>query len=808
MLFFSSLLASGMLRRAGLVGLVVLTACQRPVPPAAAVPTAAEPVSTTLPALPGAPVVAPPAAPLALPPLALPALAPSVAAPARPLQLLEDFENDRRWSLDSAGNFARLDFSERDATRGRWALRAAFTDNGRGKAILRKEVDYDLSEIDELVLDAFNAASEPGVALRLGVYAGKGALYETVAIPLQPGWNRDLRVPLPDAWHSGIEVGRWMADGNRVTRLLIEIEPGQNAAGTVAIDHLRCTAGVVVRRRSEAAIEVGGHPAAPLKRWQTVEFAIDATVRETVPPAPVAGRATPVLPRMTAAVGRFQSPDGTLTTVRGFCAGIEPLADGQLRYRHRLRFTAHRAGTWNYQLGYEADGDIQWDEPRTLFCTGDDAGPGMIGIGRDDPRFFAHSGGSAFYPIGQNVAWAGDYAPYLEAIESYGGNYLRTWMCPWNHPLDVRGRLDVVNFASADGIDRLFALARQRGVAVQLVVQYHGMLTDDWARNPFNQANGGPCLDAREFWTHPQAREGFKRCLDYLVARWASSPQLFAWELFNEANLCPSFQGEDIVAWHREMAAYLKRIDPWRHLVTTSVAGTNPLPGLWRIEDIDFAQPHAYHPQVGQTLDRVLADLAEVTKPMFLAEFGRGTEPSQDQADPEGRHLHQALWLSWMLGMAGTAVPWWWDTHIEANHLHRRFAALVRFAEGEDLRGRPLRRHSSVLRPAGRPEVRVQCLIGPDHVYGYAFSAEAVALPQAKALEPLITAGSKLIIGGVSRGAWAAEFWDTHRGKVDWLADLTSDEQGRLVLNLAEMPRDFAFKLKRKGVTVPGVVLE
>ena len=48
--------------------------------------------------------------------------------------------------------------------------------------------------------------------------------------------------------------------------------------------------------------------------------------------------------------------------------------------------------------------------------------------------------------------------------------------------------------------------------------------------------------------------------------------RLFAWELFNETDLCPSFNHKDIVAWHREMSAHLKASDPYRHLVTTSLS--------------------------------------------------------------------------------------------------------------------------------------------------------------------------------------------------------------------------------------------
>ena len=79
-----------------------------------------------------------------------------------------------------------------------------------------------------------------------------------------------------------------------------------------------------------------------------------------------------------------------------------------------------------------------------LLCTDGAAAPAMVGIDRDDRRFFSDARGAWFYPLGENVAWAGDYAPYLDAIAAAGGNWLRTWICPWNNPLDGPGAGAVV----------------------------------------------------------------------------------------------------------------------------------------------------------------------------------------------------------------------------------------------------------------------------------------------------------------------------------------------------------------------------
>ena len=48
-----------------------------------------------------------------------------------------------------------------------------------------------------------------------------------------------------------------------------------------------------------------------------------------------------------------------------------------------------------------------------------------------DPRWFCARDGSFFYPLGENVAWSGDYEPYAAALAAAGATCFRTWICPW-----------------------------------------------------------------------------------------------------------------------------------------------------------------------------------------------------------------------------------------------------------------------------------------------------------------------------------------------------------------------------------------
>jgi endo-1,4-beta-mannosidase len=106
-----------------------------------------------------------------------------------------------------------------------------------------------------------------------------------------------------------------------------------------------------------------------------------------------------------------------------------------------------------------------------------------------------------------------------------------------------------------------------------------------WVSNPYNAKNGGPCARPADFWTNPEARRLYQKRLRYLIARWGYSPNLFAWEFWNEVPETPA-----TAAWVAEMAAYLKRHDPNRHLVSTTYGDS----ATWKCPDVDFPMTHMY----------------------------------------------------------------------------------------------------------------------------------------------------------------------------------------------------------------------
>lgn len=79
--------------------------------------------------------------------------------------------------------------------------------------------------------------------------------------------------------------------------------------------------------------------------------------------------------------------------------------------------------------------------------------------------------------------------------------------------------------------------AERHGIYFQLVLQHHGQYTttnSNWDENPWNAENGGFLNTPEEFLTSERAKELTRRKYRYIMARWSYSPQIMAWELFNE----------------------------------------------------------------------------------------------------------------------------------------------------------------------------------------------------------------------------------------------------------------------------------
>ncbi len=708
---------------------------------------------------------------------------------ALPWASLDGFERDPLWAHDSADDHAEMACRADEAVEGVTALVVRAHAGTRGKVLLRKEVDLDASALVGLRISA-RLVDGPAATVAFALRAADGTWLESPPLALTGAWQHEL------SWDPRT-LATWAKAAPRIDRLIVLIRPVGGDV-TVALDDLRA-AGAWRWRSDPARFGTVQAPPATARRNQPVElsYAVAWPTDQRSAELPKPSRGQGMLRRMTAGGAWITAPDGERWFQSGACVGSSA-SDGQALYRYAVRFTPGQSGVWTIEPGLETGaGAWQWAPTSTVIVDAAAAHPGAARLDASG-RWFERGDGTFLWPLGLNVAWAGDYIPWLDRLQRDGCSALRVWLCPWSNPLDVDGDLTSVNQASGGAIDALLDAAAARGLTVQVCLTYHGWFGGDWSRNPFNAKNGGPVSDARDFWSDGQARAGFRRLLSYVSARWGHHPGLLAWELVNEVDLAPRHADDDVLAWHAEMAAHLARVDRRRHPITTSVAEPGHLPGLWRLADIDLVNIHRYDSDPRRAIAAVSGDAESAGKPGWAAEAGRDWRPAQALAERDGAYLRQALWWSWTSGLAASSWAWWWDVQVQNQDLTRNHAALARFIAGEDPRGLDLRRVSESVEG-----LAVAALVGRDRAWVYAADPQA-AQPAAGTPQPPVR---RFGLAGLAPGAWSIERWDTIAGAMAESQAVVVAESGELDLRLPAECSEAAWKLRRAQPLIPALRL-
>ncbi len=372
----------------------------------------------------------------------------------------------------------------------------------------------------------------------------------------------------------------------------------------------------------------------------------------------------------------------------------------------RVRYCPVESGVHRFLAVFRQQGLTRWIWSGQ-FRTRPTARPGFVRVDPSSRRFFQFDNGAPLFLLGECCCWGGkkgtfSYDDWFAIHQSSGMNGARIWMSPWAFGIEARpGSLNRYALDQAWALDYVVELAERLGIYLILCLDYHGMLktvkdqwgkNDNWRRNPYNRKLGGPCAAPGDFFTSPQARALYKKRLRYIAARWGYSTHILAWELWNEVDLTYSERGVNpraVEAWHREMAAYLKRVDPNRHMVTTSFYSDRAGDRLWRASEMDFVQSHCYNrPDPAGTLTRLARDMsARYHKPFLVGEYGVDSAGAKRtlKKDPLGQALHQALWASAFSGAAGAAMPWWWDNYIHPEGLYVIWRNLSDFLEDEPM---------------------------------------------------------------------------------------------------------------------------
>ncbi|UCH35262.1 MAG: DUF5060 domain-containing protein [Armatimonadota bacterium] len=382
---------------------------------------------------------------------------------------------------------------------------------------------------------------------------------------------------------------------------------------------------------------------------------------------------------------------------------VEP--GGELAWK--VRFAPTEAGRHSVRIrAKDAQGPTTSEEIAFEAVASDS--PGFIRRSTRAPRHFEFDSGKPYFALGENVCWPGQNAPLREYEMWFGHlsearcNFARLWLAgPWiatapiycpDRPKEVGpGRYSQ---RSSWRLDRVVEIAEERGIYVMLCLDSFNSLRVSqpypaFDEYPLNAKFGGPLESPDGFFTDPEARKLFQRRLRYYVARWGYSTNVFAWEFWNEVDIIEHYDSAQVAAWHRDMARYLRALDPWDHLITTSFARSPGDPAIDGSPEMDLVQTHCYGPRdIAGALTAWSRDkAAQYEKPHFVGEFGADGLGARDQEDKQGVHLHNGIWATALSGDAGTAMTWWWDQYIEPQNQYRHFAALARFLDGVDWLG-------------------------------------------------------------------------------------------------------------------------
>ena len=448
--------------------------------------------------------------------------------------------------------------------------------------------------------------------------------------------------------------------------------------------------------------------------------------------------ANPYDPEVIDVYAVFQGPDGATYRVNGFYYegyrftnnnGVEEAARQSSGDGWRVRFTPNVPGRWTFVL-YAADKKGQkrleayQGSPLAFDCRPKNA-EGFIRTANShylkrETFVDGRSRYRSFFPVGPNIAWydAADYGFYKKPygiydyeryMKRFSGkiNYLRIWInryqCLSLYGPEHAGTADgktrmyfdnTLNQKDAAELDHIVKEAQSHGISLMVnIFNFRDFIhkssvtksTDkrpaepsDWINNPYHTVLG---LSSKyDFFTDARAVRISKNLIRYIVARWGYATNILCWELWNEVanmadnDLTPEAQ-RDMVRWHNQMTAYIHAIDPYRHLISTSLGSAKDLSILMKTFDpMDFVQKHNYQniqkAKSKEEFSHVLYRETEKArdevpgKPFFMGEFGFGqssTKVKYDMKDPKGVDLHNALWASAFSGAMGPASFWYWE---------------------------------------------------------------------------------------------------------------------------------------------------
>lgn len=536
----------------------------------------------------------------------------------------------------------------------------------------------------------------------------------------------------------------------------------------------------------------------------------------------------------------FTLPSGKTMCVPGFYSqdytasdsGAMPV-DGSKGWR--VRFSGPEAGVYKGKVDLRVKGKLVASRELPPFTLAKSKSHGTIRVSRTAPRYLEFEDGEGYFPVGQDVCWTTDvtksipgaicaaetlpwdkaYARWFGRMGQSGATWARVFMKesffidagePWAWELEKAWRFDqVLDMARKNDIHICLCFNPERsdsGTAYKGSMDIFRASNTAWGRLLASQQ-----LTYEQFFLNPLTREMYRDKIRYVVARWGYSTNIFSWEFWNEIESVEPKEG--IFAWMREMTAYLRSVDPWRHLIKSS-AHHEWSPEFWGEDDGDLNDVHPYFGWAGWDGTRNLgAFLPEFSsgvyatgRPFIVGETGIAREVSTplglagDLADKDTTcfHVHEALWGGLFSGAAGTGMVWWWDEHVDLHDGYFRFRAIanfvadIKFNHENFVRGETAAVSTDELRFFELTGKRTHLLwLRHRDLSWYGLAVEKKIL---KPVEP-----SSLTLSGMQPGWYSVEYWSPEEGKLIKSSEIAA-KGSSLEVPLPEIHTELALKVR------------
>jgi len=534
------------------------------------------------------------------------------------------------------------------------------------------------------------------------------------------------------------------------------------------------------------------------------------------------------------------NPFGKRREVRGFYFEdftYDGQVDSQKMYPYgypefRIRFNPRYAGKYLVDISL-IDGNCNFTLPRqTVHVKDDDNFRGFIRVNKHDKRYLCYDDDTPFWGIGLNVrspfdaryinicpysSWKDEGLPLYERLfpkyKKNGINVVEVWMSSWWLALEwidnAPGNhgIGYMNQYRAWMLDKIIQWAEENDIYLILVFNNHGKFgmrfDTEWKFNPFNKACGGYLDSCEQYFSDVRAKEAFKKFANYVIARWSSSSHILTWKLFTEIDLIGKHDkfhhSSAMTSWHKEMATYVKSIDPNKHLITTHwmYNYNNINDKVANLSELDLLTADAYYPanQGTKGMMKMLQGTVKLAnrkqRPIIITEYGGS--PYADSMGNLLKQAHLGLWDGFVNGSPVTPMFWWFSL-VDENNLYSNYLALAKFTKGEENRigMQTYTKEPSWLKPFGVRELR-----GENKRFFWVFNS-SYYYSALENVSPNEISGYKLRVIDLNAGNWQIEYWNCHTGEIIKKEELHLKRSKDTYLNVPKFTRDIAVKIKRK----------